>query len=66
MKVNRRTTLGMLAAAVTGTPALKAQAPVAAPDAAVQTAREGYRADAQRIASVKLPQSTEPAFRFQA
>jgi hypothetical protein len=70
MKVNRRKTLGILAAAVTGAHTTVAQAPppraAAEPDAALQSAREGYRSDAQRIAALKLPQTTEPAFRFQA
>jgi hypothetical protein len=68
MKVNRRKTLGILAAAaVIGPHAAIAQAPPAQPasaDALLQSARAGYQGDAQRIAMVKLPQSTEPAFQF--
>ncbi|HEY4362954.1 MAG TPA: hypothetical protein VGN17_18435 [Bryobacteraceae bacterium] len=71
MKVDRRTTFGILAAAIAGVPAALAQvpAPALAPasgDALLRAAREGYQGDAQRIASVKLPQATEPAFSFRA
>jgi hypothetical protein len=67
MKVNRRTTLGILAAAAAGARSTIAQAPPSpptSPDAQLQSARASYQGDAQRIAAVKLPQATEPAFQF--
>jgi hypothetical protein len=69
MKVNRRKTLGILAAAAAGASATIAQAPPPRPadaDSELRTAREGFQNDAQRIAAVKLPQATEPAFQFRA
>jgi hypothetical protein len=71
MKVNRRKTLGILAAVAAGARTASPQAAPPRPadataDAAVRTAREGFQSDAQRIAMVKLPQATEPAFQFHA
>jgi hypothetical protein len=69
MKVNRRKTLGILAAAVAGARTVSPQAPPPQPsdaDAALRTARAGFQSDAQRIAMVKLPQATEPSFQFHA
>jgi hypothetical protein len=70
MQVNRRRTLGILAAAVTAVRSTTAQAPpppaAAEPDAQLRSARESNRSDAQRIAMVSLPQSTEPTFQFRA
>jgi hypothetical protein len=68
MKVNRRKTLGILAAAAAGASVAAAQAPPQPADAgaALRSAREGFQNSAQRIAAVKLPQATEPAFQFRA
>jgi hypothetical protein len=69
MKVNRRKTLGILAAAAAGASTAAAQAPPPPPanaDAGLRSAREGFQNSAQRIAAVKLPQATEPAFQFHA
>ena len=67
MKVNRRKTLGILAVAAAGVRTAPAQAPPNPPadaDAGLRSAREVFQNDAQRIAAVKLPQATEPAFQF--
>ena len=67
MKVNRRKTLGILAGAGSVLQIGTAQTPAPAQtDSALNSAREGFRDDMRRIAAVKLPQATEPAFRFQA
>ena len=69
MKVNRRKTLGILAAVAAGARTGASQAPPPRPaddDAALRSAREEFQNDAQRIAAVKLPQATEPAFQFRA
>jgi hypothetical protein len=61
-----RRALAQLAAGAT---ALGGQAPAqtpATPEQELAAAREQARANAQRIASVKLPMSTEPATRFKA
>jgi hypothetical protein len=73
MKIDRRRTIGILALAGTVLPLVEAQTPTqAAPaqppsaSADLQSARDDLRTDAQRIATVKLPRSTEPAFHFRA
>jgi hypothetical protein len=68
MKLNRRASVRILAAAA-ATPVLVAQtlappAQTASPE--LQSARNGLQENARRIARVKLPRSTEPAFRFRA
>jgi hypothetical protein len=63
MRINRRKVMGLLAATAAGT-GVSAQAQPQNPDAALQTARQERQFDAQRIATVKLPQTIEPAFRF--
>jgi len=67
MKVNRRMTLGLLAAGASA-PLAVAQTPAPQPDANAdfQAARESLLADAQRIAMTQLPRATEPAFSFRA
>ena len=69
MKVNRRTTLRILAAAAGGSRVAAAQARAGAPataDQLLQSARGELRDNAKRIAAVKLPRTTEPAFLFRA
>jgi hypothetical protein len=55
----------MLAGAAVVQQAGAAQAPAPA-DADLQSARDQMRANAERIAKVKLPMATEPAFHFKA
>jgi hypothetical protein len=66
MDVNRREVIGILAAGATSARVAESQAPPRSPDADTQAARLGYQRDAQRIAMVNLPQTTEPAFHFRA
>ena len=69
MKVNRRTSFRILAAAAAGSRLAAAQTPQAAPKSAdqlLQSAREELRDDAKRIAAIALPRTTEPAFLFRA
>jgi hypothetical protein len=66
MKVNRRTTIRILAGVSAGSGFANAQTPATPPDADLAAARENMRGTAQRIASVDLPRATEPAFRFRA
>ncbi len=74
MGINRRKALGLVAAGGIGSRIAIAQAPSrpAAPvtkvdaDAELQAARDGRLRDAQRVAMVKLPPTTEPAFHFRA
>ncbi len=66
MKVNRRTTIRILAGVGAGSGFAAAQAPPPAPDADLVAARENMRSAGQRIASVDLPRAAEPAFRFRA
>jgi hypothetical protein len=54
------------AAAVTATVDAVPQAAAPSADEDLRSARAGLRANAQRIAQVKLPMSAEPAFRFKA
>ncbi len=58
--------MGLLAATAAGTGGASGQAQPQNPDAALQAARQERQIDAQRIATVKLPQTVEPAFRFRA
>jgi hypothetical protein len=67
MDLNRRNIIGILAAGAVSVSVAESQAPP--PPAAgdqVQAARQSLQRDAQQIAMVKLPQTTEPAFRFRA
>jgi hypothetical protein len=66
MGINRRTIMGLLAATAASFRVTFAQAPAASasPDQDLQAARAERQRDAQRIAAVKLPQTTEPAFQF--
>jgi len=70
MKVNRRTTIRMLAGAGASSGIAFAQAPAtprpADASAELQSARDDMRDTAARIARVKLPRATEPAFHFRA
>jgi len=66
MKVNRRTTIRILAGVGASSSFAAAQSPTTPPDADLAAAREDMRNTAQRIASVNLPRATEPAFRFRA
>jgi hypothetical protein len=74
MKPKRRNLVGILMAGAVGAYVVEGQAPpVASPGAAplnadsdVQAARQSLQRDAQRIAMVKMPQTTEPAFHFRA
>ncbi len=65
--LKRRNMIGILAAGAASASVAEGQAP-AAPAAGdeVQAARQSLQLDAQRIAMVKLPPATEPAFRFRA
>ena len=69
MKLNRRASVRILAA-VAASPVGLAQAPApstrTSADAELQSARNELQDNAQRIAGVKLPRSTEPAFHFRA
>lgn len=65
MVINRRKIMSLLAATGVGSRIAIAQAP-ANPDAELQAARQNRLRDAQRVAMVKLPLTTEPAFRFRA
>jgi hypothetical protein len=65
--LNRRNMIGILAAGAAGVTVAESQAPPPpAPGDEVQAARQSLQRDAQRIAMVKLPPTTEPAFRFRA
>jgi hypothetical protein len=72
MDVNRREVIGILTAGAASVSVAEAQAPPPAPpnatlvnaDGDVQAARLGLKRDAQRIAMITLPPTTEPAFRF--
>ena len=79
MNLNRRKAIGLLAVAGAGATAVAAQPPTNSPEAPaqgrnpaqernpddeLQLARAMRLRDAQRIAMVKLPPFTEPAFRF--
>jgi len=71
MRVNRRNSMRILAGAVAAPAALPLQVnaqrpPQAASDRDTQAARQDLKEEAQRIARVNLPRSTEPAFRFRA
>ena len=69
MRINRRRALGVLTAAGAGSRMILAQAPATSsrtPDQELEIARSERLRDAQRIATVKLPQNVEPAFRFRA
>jgi hypothetical protein len=78
MRINRRKVIGLVAAAGVGARAVVAQAPTPpastprtpssprSPDDELQIARRQRLSDAQRVAAVKLPLTTEPAFRFRA
>lgn len=72
MDVNRRKVIGTLTAGAVAAGIAEGQtaSPVSqsavTPDAELEAVRQGRRFDAQRIAAVKLPQATEPAFRFRA
>ena len=67
MGLNRRNMIGILAAGAAGVSVAEGQAPAPPPAGdEVQAARQSLQRDAQQIAMVKLPQTTEPAFRFRA
>jgi hypothetical protein len=56
----------LTAAAATAAVEAAPQTPAPAADEELRSARADLRANAQRIAQVKLPMSAEPAFRFKA
>ena len=66
MKVNRRTSVRILAGAAAASRVALAQPAAPQPAKQLETARGDLRDAAQRIARVKLPRTTEPAFRFRA
>jgi hypothetical protein len=69
MSLERRNVLGILAAGAAISAIAEGQTPAPAPpnaDAELQAARQRLQSDMQRIAMVKLPQATEPAFQFRA
>jgi len=67
MKVTRRTLAKTIAAAAAAPVALRAQTQPAAPETEeTLSARVTLRANLDQLAKVKLPRSTEPAFRFKA
>jgi hypothetical protein len=69
MSPNRRSIVGLLGAGVAGAALVRmaeGQAPLPNADAGVQAARQSLQRDAQRIAMVSLPPSTEPAAHFRA
>jgi hypothetical protein len=66
-KVTRRRLGAMLAASGAATQIATAQAPARAEgDPDLETARQQARNNAQLLGRVKLPMTTEPAFRFKA
>jgi len=68
MKITRRMSARLLAGAVAGTSGVLAQTTPSqlrtSSDPGLQAARNDLLDNAQRIAQVKLPRSTEPAFKF--
>jgi hypothetical protein len=69
MGPNRRNILGLLGAGAAGAVIVRVaegQAPAPSPDPNLQDARQGLQGDAQRIAMVNLPPTTEPAVHFRA
>lgn len=67
LKVTRRKLGTLLATASAAAQITTAQAPARAEgDADLETARQQARNNAQLISRVKLPMTTEPAFRFKA
>jgi hypothetical protein len=68
MRVTRRKLAQILTAAAAATATVEAlpQTPAPAADEELRSARADLRANALRIAQVKLPMSAEPAFRFKA
>jgi len=68
MKINRRTSVRILAGAAAASPATLAQTPASRPpdDKQLQSARGDLKDAGERIARIKLPRATEPAFRFRA
>jgi hypothetical protein len=65
LDLKRREILGILAVGVAAAAVVEGQTPPNA-DAELQAARQGLQRDAQRIAMVNLPPSTEPAIHFRA
>ena len=66
-KVTRRKLGALLATASVATQITTAQAPARVEgDADLETARQQARNNAQLIGRVKLPMTTEPAFKFKA
>lgn len=66
-KLTRRRLGALLATAGAATQITAAQTPARAEgDADLETARQQARNNAQLIGRVKLPMTTEPAFRFKA
>ena len=68
MKINRRTSVRILAGAAAASRATLAQTPAQPPpdDKPLQSARGDLKDAGERIARVKLPRATEPAFHFRA
>jgi hypothetical protein len=67
LKVTRRKLGALLATASASAQITTAQSPARAEgDADLETARQQARNNAQLIGRVKLPMTTEPAFRFKA
>ena len=66
LKLSRRKSFGVLAglAAPTGLAQAPQQPRSSPPDALLQSARDELKAEAQRVAMVKLPRDVAPAFRF--
>ena len=65
MKINRRTTVRILAGAAAASRATLG-APQPPADKQLQSARGDLKDAGERIARIKLPRATEPAFRFRA
>jgi hypothetical protein len=69
MRLDRRKIIELLAGGGVGARIAEGQAAQPVPpsaDAELQAARQRLQSDTQRIAMVKLPQATEPAFHFRA
>jgi hypothetical protein len=66
MELNRREIIGILSAGAAGASVADGQAPPPGAGGEIQAARQELQRDAQRVAMVNLPQTTEPAFRFRA
>jgi hypothetical protein len=71
MRLNRRASIRLIAGGAAAAPTLLSQAPAQQTtptpvERDVQSAKDELQDSSRRIAGVKLPRSTEPAFQFRA